>query len=101
MKLKFKIKDKESEDGLKSNISLKLFPKLNKDPENLEVFYEKYARRFRACCLTLGYLCEPWNEPVVINMRPVEIITFLKRMFFFDLKKKVKISKNMHIDYKI
>ena len=67
------------------NKSEKLFPKLNKD--NMQVYFDKLEKRYRACCLALGYMFEPLNESVVIKIRANEIIDFLKRMYFFDAKK--------------
>ena len=67
------------------NKSEKLFPKLNKD--NMQVYFGKLEKRYRACCLALGYMFEPLNESVVIKIRANEIIDFLKRMYFFDVKK--------------
>lgn len=73
--------------------SEKLFNKLNKD--DLEVYYQKLLRRFRACTLTLGYMFEPLADSVVIKVRSGEIVDFLKRLYFFDLK---KLSSTSNID---
>lgn len=64
-----------------------LFHKLSK--ENLDYYFNKSVKRFKACLLALGYMFEPLNEQVIIKIRLNEIIQFLKRIYFFDLKKLV------------
>lgn len=67
----------------------KLFAKIQKNPENLEFYYKKSLKRFQACCLCLSNLLEPLGEHVIIKIRPLEIIYFIKRVFLFDFKKLV------------
>lgn len=67
----------------------RIFSKLTKDPDNLKFYFQKSLNRFKACCLSLGYLFEPLGDRVVIKVRSLEIIDFLKRIFLFDFKKLV------------
>lgn len=68
-----------------------IFAKMpNKDVENLEFFYEKSARRFRAATQCLSYLFRPLNECVPLKIRPREVVDFLKRIASFDYKNLVR-----------
>lgn len=76
----------------------RLFTKLNKDSENLEFYYKKSLKRFKACCSSLGYLFEPLSDKVVVKVRTIEFVNFLKRLFLFDFKKLV--TKNLtHLQF--
>ena len=69
----------------------KIFPKLNKDIDNLEVYYKKSLKRYKACLLALRKLFTPLEqEQVIIKVQSGEIIDFLKRLYMFDFKKLIK-----------
>ena len=70
------------------NKSEKLFSKLDKT-DDLEMYFQKLLKRFRACCLAMGCMFEPLDQLVIIKIRSVEIIEFLKRIYMFDFKKLV------------
>ncbi len=70
------------------NKSEKLFSKLDKT-DDLDAYFQKLLKRFRACCLAMGYMFEPMEQAVIIKIRSVEIIEFLKRLYTFDFKKLV------------
>ena len=73
----------------------RIFPKLSKDIDNLEIYYRKSLRRFKACLLALGNMFTPLeHEQVVFRVKSGEIVEFLKRLFMFDFK---KLFKNTHI----
>jgi hypothetical protein len=99
------LKNQNSQDAQQANASFnmflskseKLFNKLNK--EDLETYYQKLLKRFRACTLTLGYMFEPLTDTVVIKIRSGEIVDFLKRLYFFDLKKLTANSIDMESKY--
>lgn len=97
----------KSQTGLEAETSLNIFISKSekifkkKDKDDLETYYQKLEKRFRACCLSLGYMFEPMNEEVVIKIRSGEIIEFQKRLFFFDLKKLTSSLANMESKYLI
>jgi hypothetical protein len=66
--------------------------KLNKDVDNLEAYYKRALKRFKACCSSLSHLYEPLREEALVKIRALEIIKFLKRLFLFDFKRLVFIS---------
>ncbi|RNA08065.1 proline- glutamic acid- and leucine-rich 1 isoform X1 [Brachionus plicatilis] len=57
---------------------IRTFSKFTKDLDNLE---------FKACLSCLTHLLKPLSERTCINVRPSEVIEFLKRIFLFDFKK--------------
>ena len=65
------------------------FAKLDKQADNLDLYYKKSLQRLRSCFLCLGELLEPLDEPVAFKVRSAEIVQLLKRVFTFDLKKLV------------
>lgn len=79
------------------NKTEKIFGKLEK--ENLEMYYQKLCKRFRACCLSLSYMFEPLNESVIVKIRSAEIIDFLKRLYFFEFKKLNMSRGNLETKY--
>lgn len=75
---------------------LRSFSKFNKDSDNLEFYFKKSLRRFKACLSCLTQLLEPLADRTCINVRPNEVIEFLKRIFLFDFK---KLESNCRINY--
>ena len=75
--------------SLSLNKSETFFHKLSK--ENIEHYFNKSVKRFKACLFALGYMFEPLTEQVIIKVKLNEIIQFLKRVYFFDFKKLVKL----------
>lgn len=67
----------------------KLFVKLVKDPDNLEEYFQKCMRRFKACCTCLKYMFEPTYEQIQVKIKSHEVVQFVKRIFSFDIKKIV------------
>lgn len=58
--------------------------------ENLDSYFKKSLKRFKACILALGNMLTPLNEEVVIKIRANEIIELLRRVYFFDFKKLIQ-----------
>ncbi len=80
------------------NKSERLFSKLDKT-DDLDAYFQKLLKRFRACCLAMGYMFEPLDQAVIIKIRSVEIIEFLKRLYTFDFKKLVNLTKQKFCKY--
>ena len=79
---------------------IRSLPKLTKDPENIEFYFKKSLQRYKACLSCLTNLLEPLTEKTCINIRPKEVIEFLKRIFLFDFKKlKTNCRINLESNY--
>ena len=68
---------------------IKLFNKaLSKDTSNLDAYYQKLNKRFNSCCKCLANLLLNSDE-IVVKIRLNQLIKFIRRLFYFDLKKLV------------
>lgn len=75
------------------NKSDKLFSKLVKDTDNLEVYFKRSANRFKACCVCLTYMFEPLYEKVHVKVKLADVIQLLKRIFTLDVTKLLNNSR--------
>ena len=85
--------------GSLPNLGKNLFLSLNKDQKNLDCYFKRLAKRFRACCLSMIHLFSPLNDEVKIDVRPVELIRFLKRIFSIDFKKLVTNRNHLFVNF--